>query len=295
MLSYRHAFHAGNFADVVKHVVLVELLLALERKETPYCCVNTHAGAGRYDLEATPASTRREHAEGIDRVWRDGAAAPGAVARYLQIVRALDAATARSEAASGASAVSASPRFYSGSPSLIQACLRAHDRLIACELHPADYASLSALLGADRSIELRHTDGYATLAAVLPPRERRGLVLMDPAYERADEIERLTSALGSALRRFGHGVYALWYPITRNVPVARLHAGIAASVTRKVLRAELCARPDDHPLGLNGSGLLIVNPPYRTAEALSESLDWLLPRLAPAGGGHTRVDWLIAE
>jgi 23S rRNA (adenine2030-N6)-methyltransferase len=295
VLSYRHAFHAGNYADVVKHVVLVELLLALARKATPYCCVDTHAGAGWYDLGAAPASTHREHAEGIDRVWGNIAAAPAAVTRYLEIVRALDAAAAPGDDASGASGVSASPRLYPGSPSFIQACLRAHDRLIACELHPADYASLSAVVDADRRIDTRHADGYATLTAVLPPRERRGLVLMDPAYERADEIERLTRALQSALRRFAHGVYALWYPITRTVPIARLQAEITASVTRKVLRAELCVRPDDDPLGLNGSGLLIVNPPYRTAEALREIMAWLLPRLAPAGSGRTRVDWLVPE
>ena len=284
MLSYRHAFHAGNFADVVKHVGLVEILEALARKPAPFFVLDTHSGAGLYDLTVPPASTQREFAEGIERVWAQADDAPATVHAYLDAVRSVQTAGNGDR-----------PRRYPGSPSLIRRTLREHDRLVCCELHPADFAALRATLADDPRIELRHEDGYAILAAILPPRERRGLVLIDPAYERRDELERVQAGLTAGLRRFGHGTFALWYPITRSVPVAPWHAAIAASGMRKVLRAELCVRPDDHPLGLNGSGLLIVNPPYRTREALAESLAWLLPRLAPDGSGRSGVDWLVAE
>jgi 23S rRNA (adenine2030-N6)-methyltransferase len=282
VLSYRHGFHAGNFADVVKHVVLIELLQALARKPAPCFVLDTHAGAGCYDL-AAPAATRREHEQGIARLWRPDGACPAAVGRYLELVRAANAPDA------------AQPRRYPGSPWIERASLRAHDRLVCCELHPADYAALREVLGGDPRVELRHADGYAALAALLPPRERRGLVLVDPAYERRDELDRLLAGLESGLERFAHGLFVLWYPIARTVAAARLHAAVAAGGARKVLRVELCVRPDDHPLGLNGSGLLIVNPPHRSADALSEDLRWLHPRLAPEGGGRVRVDWLVPE
>lgn len=283
MLSYRHAFHAGNHADVLKHVVLVSILRALARKPTPYFVLDTHAGAGRYALDAPPASVHGEHREGVGRVWSAGADAPGDVAAWLALVRAF---------ASG-DGVDA-PRIYPGSPLLIAASLREHDRLVCCELHAADVDALRAALADDRRVRVLHADGYATLASVLPPRERRGLVLIDPAYELRDEPRRVVAGLSSGLRRFGHGVFALWYPVARAVPLAELHAGVAASGARKVLRAELCVRAADHPAGLNGSGMLIVNPPYRLDESLAESLAWLHRRLAPGGAGHATVDWLVS-
>ena len=286
VLSYRHAFHAGNFADVVKHVVLIELLRALSRKATPWCCVDTHAGAGRYDLGAPPASERREFEQGIARIWRHVSECPSAVADYFALLRGLNQSDARD---------AAHPRIYPGSPLIEHASLRTGDRLVCCELHPADYPALRTLLGDDPRVELRHEDGYAALAGLLPPRERRGLVLIDPAYERHDEVDRLAAGLAAGLRRFGHGVFAAWYPITRTVPAARLHEAIAQSGARKVLRAELCVLPDDHPGGLNGSGMLIVNPPYRTEEALRDVLAWLHPRLSAGSDGRWRVDWLVPE
>jgi 23S rRNA (adenine2030-N6)-methyltransferase len=285
MLSYRHAFHAGNFADVVKHVALIALLRAITRKPAPCFCIDTHAGAGVYDLAAPPPGTRREFAGGIARLWRHEGACPPSVARYLELVRAANPPAALAAPA---------PSVYPGSPALVRACLRAQDRLVCCELHPTDFAALRASFAGDDRIELRRADGYATLAAVLPPRERRGLVLIDPAYERADEPDRVCAAFESGMRRFGHGVFAVWYPITRLLPLTQLFTGVARAGTRKVevLRAELCVRPDDHPLGLNGSGLLIANPPYRSDESIAEALEWLQPHLAPDGAGRTRTDWL---
>jgi 23S rRNA (adenine2030-N6)-methyltransferase len=284
VLSYRHAFHAGNLADVVKHVALVQILKALARKPAPFFVLDTHAGAGLYDLTIPPASTQREFVEGIGRVWQQAAGAPPGVDAYLAAVRGVQSADAN-----------AALHCYPGSPRFVRDALRENDRLVCCELHPADFAALRATSAGDSRIELRHEDGYSAIAATLPPRERRGLVLIDPAYERRDEPQRVQAGLSAGLQRFGHGIFLVWYPITRSVPIAPWHAALAASGARKVLRAELCVRPDDHPLGLNGSGLVIVNPPHRTREALAESLAWLLPRLAPDGGGRSRVDWLVAE
>jgi 23S rRNA (adenine2030-N6)-methyltransferase len=286
VLSYRHAFHAGNFADVVKHVVLIELLRALARKPAPWRCVDTHAGAGRYDLARPPAVEQREFEHGIARLWQHTGACPPAVADYLALLRALNPPESRE---------ADHPRIYPGSPLIAQALMRADDRLVCCELHPADYAELRTLLGDDPRVELHHADGYATLAALLPPRERRGLVLIDPAYERHDELDRLAAGLRAGLRRFGHGVFSAWYPITRTVPAARLLETVSASGARKVLRAELCVLADDHPRGLNGSGMLIINPPYRTDEALRNILAWLHPLLSPAGDGRWSVDWPVPE
>jgi len=286
MLSYRHAFHAGNFADVVKHVVLIAVLEAIARKPAPYFCIDTHAGAGLYDLRAAPASARREFESGIARLWREDGnegQGPPAVARYLELVQAANPRQAFADPA---------PSVYPGSPVLVRACLREHDRLVCCELHPADFAALRAGLGDDARIELRQADGYTTLAAVLPPRERRGLVLIDPTYERANEVERLESGLEAGLKRFGHGVFIIWYPITRMLAPGPLFAAIARAGARKILRAELCVRPDDHPIGLNGSGLLVANPPYRVPEVVAEALAWLHPRLAPDGAGRAHTDWL---
>jgi 23S rRNA (adenine2030-N6)-methyltransferase len=283
VLSYRHAFHAGNFADVLKHTVLVALVQALQRKPAPFFALDTHAGAGVYDLDATPASSRREHDGGIGQLWGHSGACPPAVAAWLEEVRALNAPGA------------ARARYYPGSPAILRGLLREDDRLVCSELHSSDFPALEATFASDPRVEVRHADGYATMAAVLPPRERRGLVLVDPAYERKDEIERLLAALDAARARFGHGVFVVWYPVASRVPVAELHAGIAASGARKVLRVELCVRRDDDPQGLNGSGLIVVNPPFRMDETLRELLAWLHPRLAPDGGGRIRLDWLVPE
>jgi 23S rRNA (adenine2030-N6)-methyltransferase len=284
MLSYRHAFHAGNHADVLKHVGLVTVLRALARKPAPYFVLDTHAGAGRYALDAPPATVHGEHRDGIERVMRAGGSAPADVAAYLALIGALNPPDG-----------GAAPRVYPGSPLVIAASMREDDRLVCCELHPADADALRVSLAGDARVTVLHADGYATLASVLPPRERRGVVLIDPAYERRDESQRVVAGLAAGLRRFGHGVFALWYPVTRGVPLAELHAGVAASGARKVLRAELCVRADDHPAGLNGSGVLIVNPPHRLHESLAESLAWLHARLAPDGAGRATVDWLVPE
>lgn len=280
MFGYRHAFHAGNFADVVKHSLLVALLEALQRKDTPLCVLDTHAGLGRYDLASPEACKNREYAEGIGRVYAEGSAPPAA-ARYLELVRALNA---------GGSAL----RWYPGSPRIARALLRPQDRLVLTELNRADHAVLKREFAGDRQVAVHLQDAYQGLKAFLPPAERRGLVLIDPAYELKDEYERAAAGLAGAHRRWPTGVYALWYPLLTASLARGLHEGLRAGGIRKVLRAELWVRPEARDR-LSGSGMLIVNPPWRLEAELAELLPWLQARLCQLPPGEVRVDWLVPE
>jgi 23S rRNA (adenine2030-N6)-methyltransferase len=286
MLSYRHAFHAGNFADVFKHVVLTRLVEGLKRKEAPFLALDTHAGAGLYDLSTALARQHPEFREGIGRLWGRSAAAPPGLDPYLEALRAFNPACAGGRA----------PLLrYPGSPALLRQLLRPGDRLALCELHPADYQALHDLFAADPQVSVHHRDGYEALGALLPPPEHRGVVLIDPSYERRDEWERAANGLLAGWQRWPTGVLALWYPLIRGAPVAQLHRRVAEGGVRKVLIAELGVLPPDSPGGLNGSGMLVVTPPWHLDEELCALLPWLHGRLSASGQGGWRVDWLIPE
>lgn len=279
MLSYRHAFHAGNFADVLKHVVLTAALQAMLRKPAGLLYLDTHAGAGRYALDSDMASARGEAREGIGRVLT-ARLPPLTVAAYLDQVRALN------------------PRGrlqrYPGSPALAAALLREQDRLLLHELHPADQAALTSLLGARPHCKVVRADGLAALKSALPPLERRGLILIDPPYERAEEYREVPAALKAGLRRFATGVYLLWYPrLSPDIAVPMLDT-LAATLTRPTLQLELSLGPPGDRPGMDACGMLIVNPPYGLADTMSEVLPWLADELGRPGGG-SRVDWLIPE
>lgn len=276
MLSYRHAFHAGNFADVLKHVVLVAALGAMTRKPKPVFYLETHAGAGRYPL--TPGGGG-EADEGIARLLTVSSA-PAAVRAYLDAVRA---SNPRGQL-----------RRYPGSPLLARALLRADDRAQLHELHPRDHGALAALFKTDRQTQVHASDGLAALKSALPPRERRGLILIDPPYERAEEYRAVPAALTEGLRRFATGVYLLWYPRLSPDSAAPMLKTLTATLSRPTLRLELALGPPGDRPGMDGCGMLVVNPPYGLAEALQEALPWLAEVLGRPGG-KGRVDWLIAE
>lgn len=281
MLSYRHIYHAGNFADVFKHLVLVQLLQALTRKETPCFVLDTHAGIGRYDLRAGEALKNREFADGVLRLLACENM-PAAVHHYLSLVRAEN--TDVGEFA-----------YYPGSPRIIRRLLRPQDRLVLSELHKADHAQLKELFAGDPQVAVHLQDAYQGLKAFLPPKERRGLVLIDPPYERKDEYERVVGSVQEAHRRWPTGVYAIWYPVMSRSLVTRFHSAMAATGIRKILCAELCVEDADERTRFAGSGLLIVNPPWPLQDRLAESLPWLWDCLTHAGRGGTRVDWLVPE
>lgn len=288
MLSYRHGFHAGNFADVFKHVVLTMLLQALARKDKPYVYVDTHAGAGRYDLHSEAARKHREFLSGIARVWGEREA-PAAVTAYLEAVAALNGGAAR------LADPGAVPRWYPGSPRIARHLLRGGDRMVLGELHSGEAPLLQREFAHDRSVQVVRGDGYHLLKSHLPPVERRGLVLIDPSYERREEIDHIVAALREGLQRWATGTYAIWYPVMPKVPAAALHRRIVAAGTPKVLCAELCVLPDDSPLGMNGAGMIIVNPPFQLDAELQQLLPWLHQRLAVDRQGRAEVRWLAPE
>jgi 23S rRNA (adenine2030-N6)-methyltransferase len=285
-MNYRHAYHAGNFADVVKHAVLSLLIGRLKLKDSAFAVLDTHAGIGRYDLRSGPAQKTGEFRSGIARLLeQDPRSLPAELKPYLGAVRALNG---------GAQFSSSALRWYPGSPRLVRSLIRRQDRLTLLELHPEDAASLTELFARDRQVTVRQADGYIGLKALLPPPERRGLVLIDPPFERRDEFERLARGLRQAYRRWATGQYLLWYPFKDRQPVEAFHAALRAARIPRILVVEFLLRPADDPERLNGCGLILVNPPWKTDEALSA----LLPPLAKilAGDeGTTDVEWLVPQ
>ncbi len=277
-MNYRHAYHAGNFADVMKHAVLALVLASLKRKETPFFALDTHAGIGAYDLASVAADKTGEYLGGIARVLA-APDPPAELVAYLDLVRAWNR--------------DGTLRWYPGSPEVARTLMRPQDRLALVELHPEDVEDLRRRLGGDRRVGIHHMDGYTAAKGLLPPPERRGLVLMDPPFEARDELSRLVRALAGVARRWPTGIVLAWYPIKGRAAVEGFHAAVKAAGGRETLAAELLIHPDDDPFRLNGSGLLIVNPPWRLDEALAELLPWLARTLAPGRGGH-RLERLIA-
>lgn len=278
-MNYRHAYHAGNFADVHKHATLALVLEHLKRKDAPFLYADTHAGIGDYDLASVQAEKTGEWKDGIGRVLAE-AAAPDELAPYLDAVRALNP--------------EGGVRFYPGSPAVATALARPSDRLALCELHPEDAETLRRRFAADRRIGIHHRDGYEALKALLPPPERRGLVLIDPPFEVRDEFQRMRAGLTQAVKRWPTGVYALWYPIKNRAPIDRFHADLAMLGLPKTLVAELMIRRGDDPARLNGCGLVVVNPPWKLDESLAALMPWLAKVLAPEQGSQ-RVEWLVGE
>ena len=272
-MNYRHAFHAGNFGDCCKHALLVWLLRSLQRKPTPVFVLDTHAGAGRYDLTHGSALRTGEWRNGIARLLAD---APVALAEYVGLVGELG--------------------LYPGSPALIRALLRPQDRLACCEVHPDDAASLRRCFAHDRQVALHRRDGWEALGALLPPAEKRGLVLIDPPYEAPDEFARVAAGLAQGRRRFRSGVFAAWYPIKHRAPVRAFHAAVRAGGLRDVVAAELLLREPTDPARLNGCGLLLVDPPYGFEQAAAVMLAALLDRLGEREPGEgTAVLRLVDE
>jgi 23S rRNA (adenine2030-N6)-methyltransferase len=280
MLAYRHLFHAGNFADAFKHALLARLLVALGRKEKPYAYIESHAGLGRYDLTHPWAQKNAEFRDGIGRLW-EREDAPAALATYLDLVRA--------ENPDGRL------RFYPGSPVIAARLARAQDRLVLAELNEDDRAELARVLAHDRRATVLGMDGYQALRANLPPKERRGLVMIDSSFDRAGELARVTEALAGAHARWATGVFALWYPLMAPQAMRGFERGVVATGIRKILQMELSVRPDEWTETLRGTGMLVVNPPFGFAPEAREILAFLAPALAQSGYGADRIRWLVPE
>jgi len=280
-VNYRHAYHAGNFADVFKHALLIVLIEALKLKPKPLCYVDTHAGAGRYNLHDGLAQRTGEFTEGVMRVMAQPRV-PGPLQPYVDLIHALNP-----DASAHALDV------YPGSPMIAARLLRPIDRLQLCELQDEEVGALRTEFANDPRVAVHQRDGYAALAALLPPKERRGLILIDPPFEQQEqEFATIETALAAAFEKFATGVYAVWYPIKLRTHVAPFHRWLRGCGREKILVAELLLHPDDSNLRLNGCGLAIVNTPWQVDKRIADMLPLLQRNLTQGRFGGQRVEWL---
>jgi 23S rRNA (adenine2030-N6)-methyltransferase len=279
-MNYRHAFHAGNFADVFKHLVLSSLLKKMREKDKPFSYVETHAGKGRYDLRGDAARRTGEAQEGVLRLVQSPELPPDLLG-YLQLVCKMPGNEQ-------------GIRWYPGSPLIAQALLRDQDRAILVELHPEEAAELRRNLGHDRRFGVHCRDGWEALGALLPPTPRRGVLLVDPPFERSDEFEQVFAGLDQVEKRWGNATVAVWYPIKRGTDLEPVYRRLAGGAYSDVLRIEFCLHPDDTPARLNGTGVFILRPPWK----LDRDIEGWLPALGPALTGAPAfrycLDWLAA-
>jgi len=288
-VNYRHHYHAGNFADVMKHAVLVPLVRALQKKEKGFLYLDTHAGRGSYDLAV--AATGDTHArvlewpEGVGRLWnRPAGELPGGVADYIALVREYD----RRE-----SNATPEPRFYPGSPALVNLIARPQERLVLCERQPAECAALREKFQFTGGAQVREADGYATVRAVLPPLEKRALVLIDPPFEAQDEWAQIVATLKDGLKRLPGGVFAVWYPLTERAKVDLFFAELRGLVLPPTLAVELVVNPP--AAKMVGCGVLIVNPPWKFADEAAATVEYLAKVLGQGAGARGDLIWLARE
>jgi 23S rRNA (adenine2030-N6)-methyltransferase len=282
-VNYRHEFHAGNFADVFKHAVLCRILWYLRSKPAAFRVIDTHAGAGLYDLRSDAATRGGEWHSGIERLLsaKLSEAVKQLLAPYLDVIGALNQPGRLT--------------IYPGSPALVRAWLRPQDRLIACELEPKANVALARNLSGDSRIKTLGIDGWIALNAYVPPKERRGLVLIDPPFEADSDFSNLVTGLGAAYRKWATGIYALWYPVKGRREADMLAKRLARLGLRKVLRAEILVEPLGDPVRLNGAGMILVNPPWTLEKELSALLPALIQVFGGAGKPAFRLDWLAAQ
>jgi 23S rRNA (adenine2030-N6)-methyltransferase len=277
-MNYRHSYHAGNFADVMKHAALTGVTRYLQKKDGGFAVIDTHGGRGLYDLTCAEAHRTGEATDGIGRLQAASAATP-MLEDYLTQVRSFG------------------DGVYPGSPLLAARLLRTQDRLVAIEKHPEEFESLRAALRPYSQVQALQGDGYARLSALLPPRERRGVVLIDPPYEDAQEYQAGAAALRNALTRFATGIYLIWYPLKDRADVDGFHGELAASGARKILTAELDlgAHEGDDGERLHACGLAAINPPFGFAAQFSAALEELVRVLGRGDAASQHTQWLLGS
>lgn len=282
-MNYRHAYHAGNFADVFKHAVFARLIDYLKRKDQAFRVIDTHAGTGLYDLSSQEAAKTGEWIDGAGRLATATLpeSAQELLEPYLSIVR--------SHFADGALV------SYPGSPEIARQLIRRQDRISLCELHPVDHEALATRFAGDFQVRVMHLDGWLVPGAHLPPKEKRGLVLIDPPFEEQGEFDRLAEALAKGVKRWPGGMFALWYPIKDEAAVARFVSGLKESGIGKLLRTELWVRGPGGDAGFRGSGLIIRNPPFTLARELETMLPALAELLAQEESAGWRAEMLAGE
>jgi 23S rRNA (adenine2030-N6)-methyltransferase len=272
MLSYQHGYHAGHYADLLKHLGLTRLLDYLTQKDKPLFYLETHAGRGRYDLWGQQAQKTGEYKEGIELLWQHKKSLPKVFDPYLNAIKQEN--------------TNDELRYYPGSPALAIHGARQSDRLYLCELHPAEFEALASLPHYFKKVHASNSDGIAALSALLPPPEKRGLIFIDPSFEIKEEYKTIPKAIQKAFVRFPTGVYCLWYPVVNRYLVDQLHRIMQSIETPKKLRIELNQKTPSK-VGMTGSGLWVLNPPFRFKEEMNEGLEALCSTLNPRGYSYT--------
>lgn len=278
-MNYRHSYHAGNFADAFKHIILIALVKSFLRKENPFCYLDTHAGIGHYDLASEIAKKTKEYETGIGKIFSQENQ-NDIIQTYLHCIKTLNP--------------SGKLQMYPGSPYFVRQLLREHDRMVLCELQEDEYITLKSFFGRDKQTAIHRQDGYQALKAFLPPKERRGLVLIDPPYEKHDEFDHILSVLPQAIERWETGVFALWYPIKERRATDRFLEKLKNKILRPTLTIELSIHPENIPTHLNGSGMFIVNPPWQLDQQIQEFLPWLWKILSVDEKGQYRLNNPVA-
>jgi 23S rRNA (adenine2030-N6)-methyltransferase len=290
-MNYRHHFHAGNYADVIKHALLVRLVRALQKKDKGFLYLDTHAGRGRYDLERASAGDslvrKPEWPDGIGRLWSlSPDKLPPMLLEYCELVRSFDRRAGNLEP---------NPRFYPGSPWIVRAVARDVDRIALCEKHPDEFAALRSEFARQPRTSLHEIDGYSALRAMLPPPERRALVLIDPPFEAQDEFSQIVAALRAGLARFPTGVMVVWYPLTVRARVDEFLSEVRAARAAPALAVEVMIAGESSPLKMKGCGLLVLNPPWQFEAEADAIARYLAESLAQAPDGGAQLDWVVAE
>ena len=280
MLSYRHGFHAGNFADVLKHTVLVHMLEYMTQKDKPLRIIDTHAGAGVYKLNGPQAQKNREFDNGISQLW-SSEQTPAAIARLLAVVRRVNDGKQL--------------QLYPGSPLIAQTLMRPIDRLFLHELHPADFQFLRDCMRDDKRVRVEHEDGFASLQALLPPPDRRALVLLDPSYEVKSDYQHLIKQLLQAHKRFSTGTFAIWYPVVLRARIDEMELALKKSGIKNIQLMEFGLQADNPEYGMTSSGMIVINPPWTLWGAMEETLPWLVENLSEDNAGFYRLEQLVPE
>ena len=282
-MNYRHAYHAGNIGDVLKHAVLARLILYFRHKDKAFRIIDTHAGIGQYDLSSEETQKTGEWQQGIGKVMESDI--PASIARLLEpwltAVRNLNSGDTL--------------KLYPGSPALARQMMRKQDRLTLTELHPSDFQTLSRLFDGDYQVKTIHLDGWLAMGSFLPPKEKRGLVLIDPAFEVTDEFDRMTNAVVKGWKKWSGGTYALWYPMKDSRAIRRMHETFKDSGLRDVLTLELNVGKSGPDTKMLGSGMTLISPPYTLAGEMREILPWLCDTLHQGPGASWHVTQLIGE
>lgn len=280
MLSYRHSFHAGNHADVLKHIVQTLIIESLKEKEKGFLYLDSHAGAGCYFLKGEHAEKTGEYLHGIAKLWQHNDLHE-LFTPYIQAIKSCNSGDQL--------------KYYPGSPLIAKYLLRPQDKIHLAELHPSDYPLLCHEFSQDKRATIVKADGYLQLKSQLPPLSRRGLILIDPSYELKTDYQSVVKAIQQGYKRFSTGIYALWYPVVLRQHVKKMIHALEESHIRRILQIELAIKPDNDQLGMTASGMIVINPPWKLETQMQQLLPVLHSLLAPENTGHTLLRWITPE